>query len=88
MFAINYSMDCLYRHLYRLKRSSSIQFSKSILYNKCTDTPKMTQTPAFKCYTEAKFPLHLLFQRLDVNFITFFKLKTVVQFSSVAHVHT
>ena len=83
MCAINYSIDYLYRHLYRLKRSSSIQFYKSILYNKCTATPKMTQTPAFECYTEAKLPFDLWFQRLDVNFIAFFKLKTVVRFSSV-----
>ena len=83
MCAINYSIDYLYRHLYRLKRSSSIQCSKSILYNKCTDTPNMTQTPAFECYTEAKLPFDLWFQRLDVNFIAFFKLKTVVQFISV-----
>ena len=82
MCAISYSMDYLYRHLYRLKRSS-IQFYKSILYNKCTDTTKMTQTPAFEYCTEAKLPFDLWFQRLGMNFIAFFKLKNVVQFGSV-----
>ena len=79
MCAISYSMDYLYRHLYRLKRSL-YSFINPYFKINAQILQKWLKLQPLSTAQKPSYPLICDF-RLGMNFIAFFKLKNVVQFS-------